>query len=304
MKLPIVPAVVVLLASTFFTAVEGRNIQSDSRAIDNYCYTSDVLRPQYNYFNTKTPYQFAKGSENIVIPAGCTPSKFWLVNRHGTRLSTSGKTAKLMNLPAYQAQIIDNYAQGATGGLCIGDLALLAGWKWDANITVEKDGYLTVQGWNDLKGIGQYFKAQFPSLFKEYSEENYHFRFTDSQRTKASWQGFVDGILGENAHEKIPTPPTAEVDTLLRAYEHCPLYEDQEDALDEPDSELSKFMDGPLFTQLVETVSIKGGFSNPLPTNVVEWMFDMCTFEKSWDLDKKSPWCAVSHLPTIKGDLS
>lgn len=261
------------------------------RADSDYCYSSDLTRSQHVHFATKTAYQLAKGSETVSIPVGCTPSKFWIVNRHGTRLPTASNMPRMQNLPTYQAEIIRNYASGgpATGGLCADDLNLLSSWRWDTNITSAKDGFLTVQGWDDLKGIAQYFKAQFPSLFGEYSEDKYHFRFTESQRTLASFQGFVDGLFGDYA----AIPATESTDVLLRPYRDCQLWRDQEDALEEADSELSKFLKSETYQKVIEDVSAKAGYSTALSAEVVETMFEMCNFDLSWNLNENSPWCTV-----------
>lgn len=283
-----------------FSVVNGEKYfakSADDTCCESYCYSSDVVTPQHLRMNTKTPYQLAKGSEDVKIPVGCTPSKFWLLARHGTRLPTASKITKLPVLPTFQAQILDNYAKGnkpAVGALCDADLELLANWKWDSNITLDKEGHLTVQGWNDLKGIGQYFKAQFPTLFPEYSQDKYYFQYTKSQRTEASYKGFVAGLFGEGSDAYISAIKSPEVDTLLKPYEHCPLYTELDDALDEATSEVSKFESGELFMKMVEDVSTKAGYLTALDADTVDLMFQMCFYEMGWDLAVKSPWCSVS----------
>lgn len=270
--------------------------RADDTCCEDYCYSADLLTPQHLRMNTKTPYQLAKGSEDVKIPVGCTPSKFWLLARHGTRLPTKSKIDKLPVLPQYQAEILDNYAKGnkpAVGALCDADLNLLSNWKWDSNITMEKDGHLTVQGWNDLKGLGEYFKTQFPSLFGEYSEDKYFFRYTTSQRTEASFKGFVAGLFGEGAFERVASIVSPERDTLLKPYEHCPLYTEYDDALSEPTSEVSKFESGELFMKMVKDVSTKAGYATALDADTVDLMFQMCFYELGWDLTQRSPWCSV-----------
>lgn len=190
------------------------------RCCTDYCYSTDVLRPQNIRMNTKTAYQLVRGGQSANIPAGCTPSKFWLLSRHGTRLPSTSKIEKLEGLPTYQAEIIKNYANGnqpAAGALCAADLALLTNWRWDTNISSTMDEYLVQQGWNDLKGIAQHYKAQYPGLLGgSYSADKFLFRHTNTQRTQASYQGFVDGLFGDNAHKDIPAPNVPAQDTLLR----------------------------------------------------------------------------------------
>lgn len=181
-------ACLVLLGMCLAVAVDAKSFGGRATSCcSEYCYSTDNLRAQYLRFNTKTAYQLARGGGNANKPAGCTPSKFWLLSRHGTRLPSASKIEKLATLPTYQAEIIENYAknrQPSVGALCDADLKLLRNWRWDANITSDKGEFLTVQGWNDLKGLAQHYKKQFPSLFVDYSANKYFFRHTDTQRTQ------------------------------------------------------------------------------------------------------------------------
>lgn len=101
----------------------------------------------------------------------CSPKKIWLLNRHGTRLPEIDDIVKMSEIPNDLEDIISNYNKGKQpkeGALCDEDFELLKNWKWDPNITVEFDEYLTDQGWNDLKGIAQAYQTVFPQLFPSY----------------------------------------------------------------------------------------------------------------------------------------
>lgn len=195
-----------------------------------YCYSTDALRPQNIHMNTKTAYQLVRGRQAANVPSGCTPSKFWLLARHGTRLPSTSTIQKMEGLSKYQAEIINNYANGGqpeNGGLCEGDLALLSNWRWDTNISSTMNQYLTLQGWNDLKWLAEHYKTQYPQLLGgSFSADKFHFRHTNTQRAEASYQGFVDGLFGDNAHKGIPAPLLPEQDTFLRVSlcsAHCSL---------------------------------------------------------------------------------
>lgn len=84
-----------------------------------------------------------------------------------------------------------------------------------------------------------------------------------------------------------------ERDTLLKPYEHCPLYTEYDDALSEPTSEVSKFESGELFMKMVKDVSTKAGYATALDADTVDLMFQMCFYELGWDLTQRSPWCSV-----------
>lgn len=289
--------IIVLFVAFLAVAVDAKKFLG-GRFVEEYCYSDDTERPQYLRMNTKTAYQLAKGGERIVVPAGCIPTKFWLLNRHGTRLPNANKIEKYETLPTYQAEIIANYANGkqpSVGALCEADLKLLRDWRWDSNITTDKAEYLTLQGWNDLKGIAQYYKTQFPTLLgAAYSAEKFYFRHTDTQRTQASFKAFVDGLWGDGAYKNIPSAAIPSVDTLLRPHDHCSKWADQEAALEKSSSELSKFEESTTYLQMVADVSTKAGYSSALKANRIKWMFEMCFYDVAWELGRNSPWCSVS----------
>ena len=262
-----------------------------------YCYSEDTVRHQNYLMNTKTAYQLVKGQHPITPPSGCTPSKLWLLSRHGTRLPTAKSIKKMEKLPQIRTEILANYAHGnypTEGPLCDADLKLLANWNWDANITEDLGDFLTVQGWNDLKGLAEFYKKQFPGMFGEYSPEKFHFRHSNTQRADASYKAFIDGLYGDNANERIPNPPVPERDTLLRPYDLCPAWAQQKEDLDDPSSEVSKFKASSLYRKVIEDVSTKAGYSSPLTVKTVESMFELCAFEVAWRIGGDSPWCTVS----------
>lgn len=209
---------VILLVSA--AAAEKFFAEPTERCCVDYCYSTDTVRPQNLHYNTKTAYQFVRGGQSPSVPADCTPSKFWLLTRHGTRLPSSSKIEKLQGLPTYQAEILSNYAGGkkpAVGALCDADLQLLASWQLDNNITVSMDEYLTQQGWNDLKGLATHYKGLYPTLLGgSYSSDRFVFRHTNTQRTQASYRGFVDGLFGDGFHTSITPPIVPTVDTFLK----------------------------------------------------------------------------------------
>lgn len=262
-----------------------------------YCYSEDALRPQDMRMNTKTAYQLVKENGDIEIPKQCSPFKFWLLSRHGTRLPTPSHIPKLQKLLQYQSEIIANYANGkgpVVGGLCDADLKLLKEWHWNDNITEDVGDFLTVQGWNDLKGLGEFYKEQFPNLFQEYSSK-YVFKHTDTQRTEASYKAFVDGLFGDGAHERIPAPLVPATDTLLRPYDYCGAWTKQKEEIDAMGSEVSKWKNSDLFLQMVEDVSTKAGYSDPLKAKTIDSMFEMCAFDVAWSIGTDSAWCSVSE---------
>lgn len=135
--------------------------------------------------------------------------------------------------------------------------------------------FLTEQGWKDLKGIAEYYKSQFPSLFGEYSPEKYFFRHTDTERTDESFKAFISGLF----EKRIPDPVVPSKDTLLRPYDNCDAWKDQKKALDDSSSEVSKWKDSKIYQKFIQDVSTKAGYPSSLKEKDIEYMFEMCAFE-------------------------
>lgn len=58
-----------------------------------------------------------------------------------------------------------------------------------------------------------------------YDPEKFLFRYTNTQRTEASYKAFVEGLFGENAYQHIQVPaPLQNNDTLLRVRTKIFLY--------------------------------------------------------------------------------
>lgn len=74
------------------------------------------------------------------------------------------------------------------------------------------------QGWNDLKFLAINYQRIFPDIMENiYDPKKFLFRYTNTQRTEASFKAFAEGLFGENAYQHIQVPtPSANNDTLLR----------------------------------------------------------------------------------------
>lgn len=133
----------------------------------------------------------------------------------------------------------------------------------------------------------------FPNILENiYDQQKFQFRYTNTQRTEASFKAFVEGLFGENAYRYVKVPPPASNDTLLRPYEQCSTWD--KDSAKSTDSEHAKFEKSQIFTQLVNDVSMRLGFKYPLKIDQIEDIFDMCRYDQAWKLDVPSAWCTVS----------
>lgn len=256
-----------------------------------YCYSKDPIRPQNGMFSTKTAYETNRGRNIDATVSSCTPSKFWLVNRHGTRLPSLSDLTKIFahNERLHQA-ILRNYESGRTS-LCASDYELIRDWKFDPNITFANEQFLTVSGWNELLGIAQRYQSAFPSLLPTtYSRSDYFFRSTATQRTIGTLRAFADGLFGYNGYQQVEFADIDEPDVLLRPYNFCPLYSDIPDIR----REQNEFVEGPEYQEMITQVSRKLGFhgSHILTAEEVETLTIICRFEQIWDTNSTSPLCA------------
>lgn len=65
--------------------------------------------------------------------------------------------------------------------------------------------------------LGIRLQRSFPSILENiYDRNKFQFRYTNTQRTEASYKAFVEGLFGPNAHEHINVQPPPSNDTLLR----------------------------------------------------------------------------------------
>lgn len=257
-----------------------------------YCYTQDPIRPQIGMFATKSTYETNRGRDIDPNVSSCTPSKFWMLSRHGTRLPSSSDLRKIFeNNERLHSGIVRNYDLGRTS-LCASDMELVRDWFFDPNITLEIEQYLTTAGWNELQGLAQRYQAAFPTVLSStYSPNDYFFRSTYKQRTLASLRAFADGLFGFNGFEQVEFEEVPDPDYLLRPHDHCPLYSD---VIRNP-IEQDAFVVGPEYEQMIAQVSEKLGFhgSNMLRAVEVETLATLCKFEQIWDINATSPLCAA-----------
>lgn len=150
----------------------------------------------------------------------CTPRKFFMYSRHGSRLPSSSDTERMLNIhESLKSRVIENYENGRTQ-LCKQDIDNIRTWTINPNVTVGRNSELVETGWNELKGVGERFSNAFPTVLPSvYNESLFFFRATDRQRTMASLQGFADGVFGEwrNVQFAAITDP----DLLLRVGARC-----------------------------------------------------------------------------------
>lgn len=257
-----------------------------------YCYSHDPIRPQIGMFGTKSTYETNRGRQIDANVSSCNPSRFWLLSRHGTRLPSKTDLGKIFeHNERLHRDILKNFEAGRTS-LCAADIELIRNWRFDPNITLEREQYLTDAGWNELQGLAQRYQEAFPTVLSNvYSPNDYFFRTTYKQRTLASLRAFADGLFGFNGFERVHFEEVPTPDLLLRPHDSCEFYDE---AIRE-DVEQEEFLEGPEYQEMITQVSAKLGFhgSHQLRAVELETLATICKFEQIWNINVTSPLCAA-----------
>lgn len=130
----------------------------------------------------------------------------------------------------------------------------------------------------------------YPELFESnYTEQNYLFKHTKTQRTEASYKAFVEGLFGENSYQYVKADALGKENSLLYPYLRCQTWKDNHKK-----NEMKKFGKSAIFTQLINDVSTRLGFEKSLTLEQITNIYQMCRYTVAWYIDKPSPWCSVS----------
>jgi multiple inositol-polyphosphate phosphatase / 2,3-bisphosphoglycerate 3-phosphatase len=138
------------------------------------------------------------------------------------------------------------------------------------------------------------YQRVFQNLIElRYSKEKFRFGYTDTQRTEASYKAFIEGLFGAGAERIVDTKAEANSSILLRPYENCDKYKEQEKLVKDNSSEFYKFQQTEIYKKTVAEVSTRLGFKYTLNSKQIDTIFDMCRYDQSWYLQEHSAWCAA-----------
>lgn len=288
---------IVLLAGSVAAQV---NLYAD--CCETYCYRED--ENPYLYLGTKTAYEFVYGkSSNQHIVPYCRPVQFWSFNRHGTRYPKIETIKAFENLQKLKENVYRNYeTRGSypeTGGLCDKDLEALSRWQWNRSTTESVANDLTQQGKDDMRFLARRYQTRYPELLKmPYSNQHFEFRYTESQRTRSSYEAFAEGLFGTDVYKAQAQP--MQNNEITGNYKSCEAW--TQNVRDNPDTfvELNKFKESDAYKRVIAHVSRRLGFKFTLNQTLVENMYDMCRYEKAWYVNRVSAWCTAFTKEQLK----
>ncbi|XP_073945582.1 multiple inositol polyphosphate phosphatase 1-like [Choristoneura fumiferana] len=258
------------------------------------CISSDD--DPYVLFGTKTAYNFVNRQLSNRRPEdvpGCQPAAIWLLNRHGAHNPEADELSELERLNNYKDNVLNNYRTPGfrtnhNPQMCAADLALLSGWSFNIlNRTFAGD--LTSAGYMQTQDLGREWRRRYPSLFTT-NNHDYLFKFANEKRFTDSFRAFTEGLFGAQA-ESIVMPRDND-EKLVRPYKFCPTWIKEVNDTSQ-NSQRNIFESKREFAEMVTNVSLRLGFNYDIDRDIIQRMYQMCRYNKAWDITKKSPWCGA-----------
>ncbi|KAF2903049.1 hypothetical protein ILUMI_03146 [Ignelater luminosus] len=247
------------------------------------------------HLGTKTPYRFVANTmpERMDYP-GCEPQKLWFLVRHGTRTPSIDLIENMKErLPEIRDLILENNPKPSER-LRNSDLYALRKWKLKIDSTKEK--ILAHEGEDEMIDLAERLQMRFPSLLPStYSNTTYYFKYTKSQRTKASAKYFAAGLFGRQSVRDVWYPTPSKKDPVLRFYKLCSKWKDE--VKDNPESVREKqlFENSSHMLKAIEAMNYELKFKDNqrLSLEDVHLIYMTCAFETAWYRKNKSPWCSA-----------
>ncbi|KAL4708716.1 hypothetical protein ACJJTC_017395 [Scirpophaga incertulas] len=259
----------------------------------------------YLLFGTKTAYIFAhKGLSNNnrahEVP-GCKPIAFWLMNRHGSHNPESNEIKELQNLEKLKDNIILNYRnhnlRNSNHRMCPADVNLLERWLWNPRHNQTFAGDLTSDGYMSTQQLAQAWRQKYPGLLTD-NRHDYLFRFSNYQRSSTTFRAFTEGLFKTQA-DGIDLPKEND-EKHIRPYKFCNTWVNNVEQNNETLTQRETFESSLEYKQMVTNVSQRLGFNYDMEPQVVRNMYQMCAYNKAWDVTQISPWCAVFSHEDLK----
>lgn len=300
-----VAAMVLLLVFSVSGQNDWQNQQFGNNRDDcceEYCYGRD--EEPFIYFGTKTAYDSLnrRSSSQHVIP-GCNPVQFWSLVRHGTRLPNAEKIETLRGLTKLHQEVLRNYGERKSypdrGRLCQEDYNLIVRWHWNDTVAPDRANSLTRQGVEDLKLLARRYKSKYPQIFQgPYDERAYSFQYDNVDRTQETYQAYIEGLFGSEAYrvhanilnDERLTKPDANCPNLMNRENQGPGYR----------SEYESFLMNPEYLKTANDVFRRLGFRYNMNASIMNDIYDLCRYEKAWNVQHRSPWCIAFTKTQLK----
>lgn len=206
-----------------------------------------------------------------------------------------------------------------TGTLCQQDVDLLVN---DGTIRIDdnQNEALTSTGKEELLVLARRYRGRFAEFFNtqpQFNENDYQFRFIgSSMASMGSARSFSKGIF-HSQDVKLQGAPGG--DRLVHFYDNCTLWRVNVDQDPASEKEASLFRASSAFQNTLADVTRRLGFQYNMSAgnkngqcNQVECtdelfktddmllIYDACRYQKAWNLEAISPWCAAFTSENLK----
>ncbi|XP_068632185.1 multiple inositol polyphosphate phosphatase 1-like isoform X2 [Battus philenor] len=251
----------------------------------------------YLLFGTKTSYIFA----NKVFPntrvqdvPGCQPIAIWLLSRHGSHNPETNETAALQALADLRNNIIANYRNGnfrnTNQRICTSDLNLLERWVWSPGQNPSFAGDLTSEGYISTQQLAQAWKQKYPGLLTE-NRHDYLFKYVDDLRSGTTFRAFSEGLFKSQPGGS--DVPKENDEKTLKPYKYCPAWVKDVEQNNDTLRQMNTFQSKQEYREMLSNISLRLGFNYDIQWDVVYNMYQMCRYDKAWNVAQISPWCAA-----------
>ncbi|XP_047529679.1 multiple inositol polyphosphate phosphatase 1-like isoform X1 [Vanessa atalanta] len=266
------------------------------------CHSSD--EDPYVLFGTKTAYTFA----NQGIPfnrahdvPGCQPIAIWLLNRHGSHNPEADEIADLQKLSDLKNNIIANYRKGnfrdTNIRMCPSDVNLLERWEWNPRQNITFAGDLTSDGYISTQQLAQAWKQKFPGLLTD-NLHDYVFKYVNDQRSSTTFRAFTEGLF--RAREDTYDITKENDEKLLRPEKFCSSWINNVEENNDTLTQLRTFESKQEYKEMISNISLRLGFNYDIQKEIMKQMYQMCRYNKAWDVSQISPWCAAFSKDDLK----
>ncbi|XP_047505220.1 multiple inositol polyphosphate phosphatase 1-like [Pieris napi] len=258
----------------------------------------------YLLFGTKTAYTFSNRGVPVVrsheVP-GCQPTAIWLLNRHGSHNPEADELSELQKLIDFKNNVISNYRNGnfrnTNQRMCAADVNLLEQWSWNSRQNATYAGDLTTDGYMSTQQLAQAWRSKYPGLFTD-NRYDYLFKYVNDQRSSTTFRAFTEGLFRDQA-EGMDVPKETD-EKLLRPYKFCPAWTRDVEENNETLAQLRTFESKQEYKEMITNISLRLGFTYDISLATVLSMYEMCRYNKAWEIEKISPWCSVFTKEDIK----
>ncbi|KAJ6642688.1 Multiple inositol polyphosphate phosphatase 1 [Pseudolycoriella hygida] len=268
-------------------------------SVQRYYCTSKVREEEWtsSYYGKKNAYIFVKPSPDREVPVEDTqPTNIFFVVRHGARQANRKTVDQLRHLEDVRDEILEAHKTRNSTEICESDLEKLRQWEFDTSNDNNSSASLTLQGVDEMKSLAHTYHRLFPNLVTtNYTKQDFHFRYTKTQRVQDSFTAFATELFGEDV---VGTIDVSMNNTLLKPFEFTDFateWSKNEKSLELPDSEVKKF-EASAYAKIINELSALLAINRSLTVDEIESIYDTCRFDEAANPSKRSIWCSILSI--------